>query len=174
MAYVPIRQLGDPALKEKALPVQDIDSSITVLVDDLARMMDQAEGIGLAATQIGILRQVFVFTHQDVLKAYINPTITNLTEETETEEEGCLSLPRGLHMPVSRTSKILFRAQNLSGETEEFEVEGLLARVFQHEVDHLNGLLIIDRTSAENRRNAFKLIKEGIIVSSSQQGAKAL
>lgn len=169
-----IRRLGDPALKEAGQQIKEIDSSVSDLVRLLEQMMDEANGIGLAATQVGVLRQIFVYRLDDEVKAVINPQIVNVGDETETDEEGCLSLPHGLHIPVERATKMVIKATGLDGKTEELEAEGLLARIFQHEIDHLNGLLIIDRASREDRREAFKQIKDGIIATSGQRSGRAL
>ncbi|MBE0447158.1 MAG: peptide deformylase [Actinobacteria bacterium] len=156
MAVLPIRKFPDPVLKEKTLPVKNIDEEIHKLIKNMADTMYAAPGVGLAANQIGVLKRVTVVDVDEDLMAFINPEITWYSEEVEDSEEGCLSVSPEIQMVVTRSVKIRFKAQNERGETVEFETDGLLARALQHEVDHLSGIIILDRTSPEERRRALK------------------
>lgn len=150
MSVVPIRLLGDEVLRQKAEAVEGVDPGLLKLVEDLTDTVRAAEGLGLAAPQIGVLRRVFVLDLEALgigegVKAFVNPEITG-KEGWQMGEEGCLSIP-GLYAEVGRYARIHYRAQVLSGNelVEEMgTLEGLAARAFQHELDHLNGVLFID------------------------------
>ncbi|MCL6471602.1 MAG: peptide deformylase [Firmicutes bacterium] len=164
MAVLPIRSFPDPVLKEKTKPVEKIDGEINLLIKNMADTMYAAPGVGLAANQVGVVKRVMVVDtsdkHQE-LRVYINPEITWYSDEIEEDEEGCLSIfPSEIQVVVPRSVKIRFKAINEKGEPVEFEADGLLARALQHEVDHLNGVLILDRTTPEERRRALKLLAE--------------
>ena len=140
----------DPVLREKAQPVTEIDDDLRQLVEDMAKVMYEDDGVGLAANQVGDLRRVVVIDAGEGFGAFINPEIIRRGEETQSVEEGCLSLP-GIHVHVTRPTEVTVRAMNLAGETLEIEAQGLLARAFQHETDHLNGVMIIDHASPLQR-----------------------
>ncbi len=157
MAVLPIRKFPDPVLKEKTLPVEKIDDELHKLIKNMADTMYAAPGMGLAANQVGILKRVIVVDVDEGLMVFLNPEITWYSDETEEGEEGCLSVyPQEIQVMVPRSTKIRFKAMNEKGEPVEFEAEGLFARALQHEVDHINGMLILDRTSPEERRRTLK------------------
>jgi peptide deformylase len=133
-------------LRQRAEAVQKIDSSVHMLIDAMAELMYQAEGVGLAAPQVGISQRVIVLDAGDGLTSMVNPEIFEMSEEQEKVEEGCLSLP-GVRVQVHRPKSLKIRGIDERGETVEITAEGLLARVFQHEIDHLNGVLIVDHAS---------------------------
>lgn len=154
-----IRTLGDPVLREKAKPVEKIDGKIKKLVKSMTKTMGAAPGIGLAAPQVGILRQVAVLNVSEEIICLINPEIISKSKTEKEEEEGCLSVPN-VTVPVKRAIKIKVRALNIKGECLEMVAEGLMARIIQHEIDHLNGILIIDRTSKDEKRRILRELSE--------------
>ncbi len=163
MAVLPIRKFPDPVLKEKTKPVEKIDNEVLKLIKNMADTMYAAPGAGLAANQIGVLKRVIVVDiheHDKHLMAFINPEITWYSKEIEESEEGCLSVNPEIHVPVPRSVKIHFKALNKKGEPVEFEADGFLARVLQHETDHLNGIIILDRISPEEKRKALRELSE--------------
>ncbi|WP_028840500.1 peptide deformylase [Thermodesulfobacterium hveragerdense] len=146
--------LGHPVLKEKALPIENIDGEIKSLVEQMAETMYKAKGLGLAANQVGVLKRVFLLDVSQKegtpkLEVYINPEILQ-TEGYTTYEEGCLSIP-GYYAKVERHAKLYIRALDLNGNPFERELEGLHAIAFQHEYDHLEGILFIDHLSPLKR-----------------------
>ncbi len=145
-----IRVLGDPVLREKALPVTEIDGALQSLIDEMAKTMYEAKGLGLAANQVGEIKRIFIIDigqreNKPELLVFINPEIVDAEGELY-EEEGCLSIP-GYSAKVRRKAKILVRAIDREGKEFERELEGLGARAIQHEIDHLNGILYIDYLS---------------------------
>jgi peptide deformylase len=156
-----VRKLGDPALRAKALPVERFDESLAHEVERMGELMHDALGVGLAATQLGVLHRVLVYRAypEDPLTALVNPVIEWRSDELEEAEEGCLSLP-GVHVEVERAARVRVRAQDAAGAELEIEAEGLPARVIQHEVDHLDGILIIDRIPREARKEAMRAMRE--------------
>ncbi len=154
-----IRQYPDVALRMKAHEVSDFDSELVQLVERMQILMHDAQGVGLAATQLGMLRRVFVFEPDESgAKAVVNPRLVDPSEEKETDEEGCLSL-REVRVPVERSLRVTLEGKDPSGQDVRYELEGLDARVVQHEVDHLDGVLIIDRTDAEHRKQALGTLR---------------
>ncbi len=150
MAKLKIRYLGDPVLREKAKPVEEINGQLQRLIDDMAETMYEAKGLGLAANQIGITKRLFVLDlaqrkGEPELLVFINPEIIEKEGEI-VEEEGCLSIP-GYAAKVRRFSRVLVRALDREGKPFEMELEGLGARAIQHEIDHLNGILYVDYLS---------------------------
>lgn len=146
--------LGHPTLRQKAQPVEEIDGNLKDFIEKLAQTMYKAKGLGLAANQVGVLQRVFVLDVSQKegnpkLEVYINPEILN-AEGFTTYEEGCLSIP-GYFAKVERHARLHIRALDLDGNTFEREIEGLRAIVFQHEYDHLEGVLFIDRLSPVKR-----------------------
>lgn len=131
------------------------------LVAQMARAMYDAPGVGLAATQVGVMERVLVYDVDDQLVALCNPQISRVSEETELSEEGCLSLP-GIEVPVERAVSLTCDAYDINGDPITIEAEGLLARVIQHEIDHLDGVLIIDRATPEERRAAIRRYNEAV------------
>lgn len=152
-----IRTFGDPVLKAVAEPVTNIDEKLVRLTDEMFDVMYKAPGIGLAATQIGVQRQIFVYDIDDERKVILNPQIADSSGEW-VYDEGCLSIP-GIYVELLRPKKVLVRGINLEGNHVEFEADELLARLFQHEVDHLNGVLMFERMSADQRKAAITLYR---------------
>jgi peptide deformylase len=158
-ALAQIRQYPDVALRLRANEVAEFDGDLRALVERMERLMDDAQGIGLAATQLGVLRRVFVFRpDEESVRAVVNPRIVDPRGGTETEEEGCLSL-QGVRVPVERALKLTLEGTDLDGADIRFELEGMAARVAQHENDHLDGVLILDRTDDEHRREALGVLR---------------
>jgi peptide deformylase len=157
-----IRTFGDPVLKSRATPVKDFDGSLERLAQDMLRIMRENEGVGLAANQIGRLKRIFVAAYEDQEFVVINPVVEWSSESTEKDEEGCLSLP-GTRVEVERPYAVTVTGKDTSGTTVRLEAEGLLARIFQHEIDHLNGVLILDRTDLESRKRAMREIRERLM-----------
>jgi len=162
LALAQIRQYGDPALRLVANEVEDFDDDLRRLVDRMTGLMHDAQGVGLAATQIGILRRVFVFEpDEDGPRAVVNPRLVNVAEVQEPDSEGCLSL-QGVRVPVPRPTRVVLEGKNAEGEDVRYELEGYGARIAQHELDHLDGVLIIDRTDDEHRKEAMALLRPRI------------
>jgi peptide deformylase len=159
-----VRVLGDPVLREEAEEVVAYDEGLRSLVRDMFETMYHEEGIGLAATQIGVSQRVIVLDlrredHDDEPIALVNPRLTWKSTETAKQTEGCLSIP-GLEEIVERPAKVRVEARDPEGEPIEMEADDLLARALQHEVDHLDGILFIDRVSALKRRMLLKKWKK--------------
>ena len=156
-----VRKLGDPVLRASALPVERFDEALAVEIDRMGELMHDALGVGLAATQLGVLHRVLVYRAytEDPLTALVNPVLEWSSDELEVAEEGCLSLP-GVHVEVERPVQVRVRAQDATGKELQVEAEGLEARVIQHEIDHLNGVLILDRISREARKEAMRAMRE--------------
>jgi peptide deformylase len=160
-ALAHVRKYGDPVLRAKARPVEVFDAALR---DEIARMgalMDDSMGIGLAATQIGTLHRVLVYRveHDSPVNALVNPEVEWSGSENEWMEEGCLSLP-GVHVDVERPVRVRVRARDAEGEPIVIEASGLEARVIQHEIDHLDGVLIVDRTPRDQRKEAMRVLRE--------------
>lgn len=156
-----VRKLGDPVLRAKALPVQRFDEGLRDEVERMGALMHDALGIGLAANQIGVLHRVLVYRAdpEQPITALVNPVIEWASKETEVAEEGCLSIPR-VQVEVERPAQVRVRAQDPKGEALSIDAEGLEARVIQHEMDHLDGVLILDRTTRQQRREAMRAARE--------------
>jgi peptide deformylase len=156
-----VRKFGDPVLRASALPVERFDDALKAEIEWMGELMHDALGVGLAATQLGILHRVLVYRAlpEDPVTALVNPVLEWTSEELELAEEGCLSLP-AVHVEVERAAQVRVRAQDEIGEEVEIEAEGLAARVIQHEIDHLNGVLILDRISREARKEAMRAMRE--------------
>jgi peptide deformylase len=156
-----VRKLGDPVLRATALPVERFDGQLAAEIESMGALMHDALGVGLAATQLGVLHRVLVYqAHpEDPVTALVNPVLEWTSEELEAAEEGCLSLP-GVHVEVERPARVRVRAQDGSGDLIDVEAEGLEARVIQHEIDHLDGVLILDRISREARKEAMRAMRE--------------
>lgn len=159
MALRPIRLLGDPALREKARPVDTFDKELRGLVKDLTDTMLDAPGAGLAAPQLGVSLRVFTYDVDDVVGHLCNPEIAVVTEEMMDGEEGCLSLP-GLSFKLVRPKDVVATGQNEFGEPIVIECTDMMARCAQHETDHLDGILFIDKLDPETRKAANKAIRE--------------
>jgi len=159
LALAQIRQWGDPALHMKAKDVESFDEDLRRLVERMTLLMRDAHGVGLAANQVGIVRRVFVLeTEEHPAQAIVNPSIFERGDETEVGEEGCLSLG-DVRVPVERATAVTVEGRDEKGEDVRLELSGLAARVAQHEIDHLDGVLILDRTDDESRRLALKELR---------------
>jgi len=159
LALAQIRQYGDPALRLIAHEVDDFDDDLRRLVDRMIVLMQEAQGVGLAATQVGVLRRLFVFQpDDDGPRAIVNPVVVERGEETSTDDEGCLSL-QGVKVPVERSTRIVLEGKDLNGEDLRLELDPYGSRVVQHELDHLDGVLIIDRTDDEHRKEALATLR---------------
>jgi peptide deformylase len=160
-AFAQIRRLGDPVLRTRALAVTRFDQQLLDQVQRMRMLMDDAAGVGLAATQVGIVERVLVYSVEldSPTAALVNPEIVWRGEELETAEEGCLSIP-GIHVEVERNVHVRVEAVDEHGSAVQVEASGLEARVLQHEIDHLDGVLMLDRTSREQRREAMRLWRE--------------
>jgi peptide deformylase len=158
-ALAQIRQYPDVALRLRANEIADFDEDLAQLVERMETLMRDAQGVGLAATQVGVLRRVLVFDpDQEGARAVVNPRLVDVSAETSTEEEGCLSL-QDVRVPVERSLELTLEGKDPSGGDVRYDLEGMAARVVQHEVDHLDGVLIIDRTDAEHRKQALGTLR---------------
>ena len=153
-----IRQYGDAALRMKAREVETFDEDLQRLVERMTALMHEANGVGLAATQVGVLRRLFVFVDEGEDRVLVNPVITQRSTDSEIDDEGCLSL-REVLVPVERSKTVTIEGVDASGERLEIEIELPTSRVVQHELDHLDGVLIIDRTDDESRRAALAKLR---------------
>jgi len=164
IALSQVRQYGDPVLRMRANEVEAFDEELTRLSDRMIALMHDADGVGLAATQVGILRRVFVFHDAGEDRIIVNPVLSSTGGGTEVDEEGCLSLGP-VRMPVERSVEVTLEGVDAQGTSLRFDLEGLPARVVQHELDHLDGKLIIDRTDPESRREAMGQLRPRLALS---------
>jgi peptide deformylase len=155
MAMLPIRTFGDPALRMKARPVEKISDVHHRLVADMIETMRDAPGVGLAGPQVGVLERIFVYEVEGDVGAIFNPVIVSRSRDLADGEEGCLSLP-GLLYPVTRHLEVRVEGMDENGQAIVKEGTELLARVFQHEIDHLDGVLFIDRLDDKLRKKAMR------------------
>jgi peptide deformylase len=158
MASYSVRQYGDPVLKQVARPVDDIDGSLVRLVDDMVETMYESEGAGLAAPQVGVQKRLFVYDVGDGPEVVINPAIVEAQGEWY-YDEGCLSIP-GLRLGIVRPEKVHIRGLGIDGEELSIEADEFLARVFQHEVDHLDGVLMVERLEDDMRKQALRVLRD--------------
>jgi peptide deformylase len=160
-ALAHVRKYGDPALRTRARSVDRFDEALRKEVQRMAEIMDGALGVGLAATQVGVLHRVLVYRVPPAPEpaALVNPEIEWTGKDEEIAEEGCLSLP-GVLVDVERPIHVRVRALTEGGERVLIEASGLEARVIQHEIDHLDGVLILDRTTREQRKAAVRALRE--------------
>jgi peptide deformylase len=159
-----IRQYPDAALRMAARPVADFDDELLSLVERMKLLMVDANGIGLAATQVGVLRRVFVFQREeDEVAAVVNPEIVERSEETDVADEGCLSI-QGISVPVERSLEVTIVGKDENGDDVRYELADYAARCVQHETDHLDGVLMIDRTTPEARREALGILRPRIVL----------
>jgi peptide deformylase len=158
-----VRQYGDPALRSRALPVEAFGEALGEEARRMGRLMHEALGIGLAATQVGVMHRLLVYQAdpEAPLGVLVNPVLEWASEATEAMDEGCLSLP-GVLVEVERPVEVRVRAQDEHGAPFTVEASGLEARVIQHEMDHLDGVLILDRTSREQRKQAMRALREAL------------
>jgi peptide deformylase len=154
LATLPIRKFGDPVLRERAREVEQVTDLHRKLAKDMLETMRQAPGVGLAGNQVGVLERIFVWEVEDEHGAIFNPQITDRSEETFMDEEGCLSMP-GLVYPVERSTSVTVEGIDENGDPVRIEAEEFQARVFQHEIDHLDGVLFFDRLTEDLRRHAL-------------------
>ncbi len=158
MSVTPIRLFGDPVLRTPAAPVVDFDAELRQLVGDLTETMFAAGGAGLAAPQIGVGLRVFSYNVDDVIGHMVNPTIIELSEEIQDGDEGCLSVP-GIWAPTVRAMHCVAEGFDVDGKPLRLEGEGLMARCLQHEVDHLDGTVFLDRLTGEARKSALRALR---------------
>jgi peptide deformylase len=160
LALAQIRQYPDPVLRMRANEVESFDDDLRRLVERMTELMQDASGVGLAGTQVGTLQRLFVIqpTPEDEPRAIVNPVIVDRSDETVTDTEGCLSL-QGVTVPVERAVKVMVEGKDETGADVRLELEEHQARVAQHELDHLDGVLIIDRTTPEARREALGILR---------------
>ena len=160
-ALAHVRKFGDPVLRSKARPIEVFDNALRDEISGMAALMHDSMGIGLAATQLGTLHRVLVYRveHDSPINALINPELEWSGKEKEWMEEGCLSLP-GVHVDVERPVDVRVHAQDPHGDPIVIEASGLEARVIQHEMDHLDGVLILDRTPRDQRKQAMRTLRE--------------
>jgi len=161
-ALANVVKFGDPVLKSKASPISNFGPELRAEVERMFEIMRDGMGVGLAATQLGVLRRLLVFQAgpDGEPTALINPEVEWLSEEAAVAEEGCLSLPR-VSMDVERPLYARFSGRDVEGEPVVIEAAGLEARILQHEIDHLDGVLILDRTPREQRKGALRALREG-------------
>jgi peptide deformylase len=157
VATYPIRLFGDPVLRQRATEVDNVDASLQRLAQDMIETMYDAPGVGLAAPQVGVQRRLFVYDIGDGPFAVVNPEIVESSGEW-VYEEGCLSIP-GMSWELVRPKEVHLRGFDLEGEELDIEADELLARCFQHEMDHLDGVLIVERLDAETRRDAMRVLR---------------
>ena len=158
LALSRIRQYGDTVLRMKAREVETFDDDLARLAERMTALMHEANGVGLAATQVGVLRRLFVFADGGEDRVVVNPVITNASKDVEVDDEGCLSL-RAVLVPVERARTVTIEGVDAKGEPVKLELEPPSSRVVQHELDHLDGILIIDRTDDESRRGALAALR---------------
>jgi peptide deformylase len=160
LALAQIRQYPDPALRMRAYEVEDFDEDLEALATRMTGVMLDANGVGLAATQVGILRRLFVYQpgEEEEPVAVVNPRIEVRGQETATADEGCLSI-QGVLVGVERPCAVVLTGQDVGGGEYRRELEGQGARVAQHELDHLDGILMIDRTTDEARKEAMSVLR---------------
>ncbi|HEX4678421.1 MAG TPA: peptide deformylase [Gaiellaceae bacterium] len=159
LALAQVRQYGDPALRLKAHEVEEFDDDLRRLIDRMTVLMHEAQGVGLAATQVGVLRRLFVYEpDEDGPRAIVNPVIVERGDETEVDDEGCLSL-QGVRVPVERSTRVVLEGKDPNGEDVRVELDAYGSRIVQHELDHLDGVLIIDRTDEEHRKEALSTLR---------------
>ena len=157
-----VRQYPDPALRNAATAVAEVDDEVQRLAERMLDVMERAHGVGLAAPQLGILRRILVYraSDEDEPKVLINPELVERSDETEVGTEGCLSLLGGeLQVPVARHLRVRVSGRDASGDAVDLDVEGFEARVIQHEIDHLDGILIFDRAEDQERREALRELR---------------
>jgi peptide deformylase len=165
MAGKKIRKLGDPVLRERSREVEIIDRAIINLAEDMIDSVSEEDvaGVGLAAPQIGVLKRVIIAYADDKFNCFINPEIEIIDDSKTIEEEGCLSL-YSIRTPIERPKIIRVRAKNLKGQEMTFEAEEMAARIFLHEVDHLNGILIIDHLKPYARKEFLSRLNKEIFL----------
>jgi len=158
-ALAQIRQYGDVALRMRAHEVEQFDDDLRRLVERMTALMHDAQGVGLAATQVGVLRRLFVFEpDEEGPRVIVNPVVAERGGDEDSDDEGCLSL-QGVRVPVARVTKVTLTGKDENGDDVRYALDGYAARVVQHELDHLDGVLIIDRTDDEHRKEALATLR---------------
>jgi peptide deformylase len=165
IALAQVRQFGDPVLRMRAGEVETFDAELARLAERMIALMHDADGVGLAATQVGVLRRFFVFSDDDGDHVLVNPVLSRVAGEPDLDEEGCLSLGT-VRVTVERRLEVTIEAKDVTGADVRMELEGLPARVVQHELDHLDGVLIIDRTDAASRKEAMAQLRPRLLIAS--------
>ncbi len=160
-----VRMFGDPVLKTRAAPVESFDDALAHLAEDMLVTMHEHEGVGLAANQVGRLKRVLVAATEAEQYVIVNPVVEKAAETTERALEGCLSIP-GIQVEVERPTGITISGQDATGAPLRIETSGLLARILQHEIDHLDGVLILERTDRESRKVAMREMRERLLAQS--------
>jgi len=160
MAIRKVRKIGDPVLRETSNNVEKIDKPVFDLVSDMLDTLEEEGGVGLAAPQIGITKRIILVRYEDKVETYINPEIEIIENKRIEGDEGCLSIYSIQGFQVKRYPRIKIRTTNIKGNTEEFIAEDFLARVIQHEVDHLDGIMFIDHLGAASRRELLEKIND--------------
>jgi len=161
VAVLPIRIFGDPILRSPAAEVTTFDDALRRLADDMIDTMRKASGAAIAGNQVGVLKRLFAWQlEEDEVGAWVNPEIVEASEETQEGDEGCLSFP-GLFYPTVRPLRVRMHAQDVHGEPHEVVGEEMAARMFLHEIDHLNGILFIDHLARHDRKEAMRRIRRG-------------
>ena len=165
VALAQVRQYGDPVLRMRADDVEAFDEELVRIAGRMTELMHDADGVGLAATQIGIVRRFFVSTIDGEDRVLVNPVVTPVGDDAEVEDEGCLSLGP-VRVPVERALRVQVEARDATGEPVSLMLEGMDARVVQHELDHLDGVLLLDRTDRESRRDALSQLRPRLVLTS--------
>lgn len=160
-----VRMFGDPVLKTRAAPVETFDEALAHLAEEMLITMREHEGVGLAANQVGRLKRILVAATEEEEYVIVNPLIEEVAETTEKGVEGCLSIPN-IQVEVERPTSVTLSGQDATGAPLRIEASGLLARILQHEIDHLNGVLILDRTDRESRKAAMREMRERLLAQS--------
>jgi peptide deformylase len=160
MAIRKVRKIGDPVLRETSNNVEKIDKPVLDLVSDMLDTLEEEGGVVLAAPQIGITKRIILVRYEDKVETYINPEIEIIENKRIEGDEGCLSIYSIQGFQVKRYPRIKIRTTNIKGNTEEFIAEDLLARVIQHEVDHLDGIMFIDHLVPASRRELLEKIND--------------
>jgi peptide deformylase len=159
LALAQIRQYPDDALRMAARPVEQFDDDLRRLSERMSQLMVDASGVGLAATQVGVLQRMFVFAPDgDRILTLVNPELVSRSDETDVEDEGCLSM-QGVTVSVERPIAVRIQGRDERGKKVAYDLEGMAARIAQHEFDHLDGTLILDRTTPEDRRKALAVLR---------------
>ena len=163
VALAQIRQYPDAVLRMRAREVETFDDDLARLAEKMGRLMHDARGVGLAATQVGVLQRLFVFqlAGDEEVTAIVNPEITERSRSTDVADEGCLSL-QGVLVPVERAVEVTIEGQDLTGTSMKLELEELDARVVQHELDHLDGVLMLERTDDASRKDALATLRRSL------------
>ena len=161
-----IRTFGDPVLKTRAAPVDNFDESLVRLTQDMLSTMRDNDGVGLAANQVGRLKRVLVASVEEEDYVIVNPVLTGISDAIERAPEGCLSIP-GIQVEVERPTSVTVSGTDASGEPLQIQASDILARVLQHEVDHLDGVLILDRTDRASRKTALREWREHLLAKQS-------